>query len=64
MEIRQKTKRCGIMSVDTCAIIRSSSPQTGEGGPDVGEVLTDQLVLHPGHGLGAAQLRPLLTAKV
>ena len=28
-----------------------SSPQTGEGGPDVGEVLTDQPVLHPGHGV-------------
>ena len=42
----------------------SSSPQTGEGGPDVGKVLADQLVLHPGHGLGAAQLGTLLAAQV
>ena len=42
-----------------------SSPQTGEGGPDVGEVLTDQPVLHPGHGVWrAAQLGSLLTAQV
>ena len=49
----------------TCHSDPSSSPKTGKGGPDVGEVLADQPVLHPGHGLWRpAELRTFLAAKV